>query len=239
MDNFHQMGCKHQGTSDSGFTLLELLLSIFVFSIVITTVYGSYSTTFKNVQKSESLAKTEGQARVILERLEADLESTFGGEGGLMEGEQVDNNGKRADRLSFTSTAHLRFNRKDTYAGITTISYSAEEDEEKGLLSLYRLDSPLRTTENDSVEEEEKGELLGENLKEFKLTYINEEGDEQDSWQGDDGEEQEGQEKSEPKLPVMIKIELRFGDPVDEESSRLFRTAVAILPGRLSGNEKK
>jgi general secretion pathway protein J len=222
----------------SGFTLLELLLSIFVFSVVITTVYGSYSTTFSNIKKSESQAKTQGQARIILERIEADLESTYGGEGGLMEGELVDANGNRGDRLSFTSTAHLRFNRQDRYAGITTITYSTHEDGESGLLSLYRLDSPLTITEDDLAGDEEKGELLGENLKEFKLTYINTEGDEQESWLGNDGDEQNEQEESEVNLPAMIKVELRFGDPVDEENSRPFRVAVAILPGRPSGNEK-
>lgn len=223
-----------------GFTLLELLLAIFIFSVVITTVFGAYRTTFHNVQKTEFQAKTEGQARIILERIEADLESTFGGEGGNMDGEQVEVNGSRGDRLFFTSTAHLRFNRDDPYAGVTAVTYSTEEDDESGLLSLYRLDSPLTPTEEEQqADEAEQGELLGENLREFKLTYINTNGDEQESWLGDDSEETDGQEETKPQLPAMIRVEIRFGNPMDEEDSRLFRTAVAILPGRLSENVKE
>ncbi|WP_163338232.1 type II secretion system protein J [Desulfopila sp. IMCC35008] len=225
--------------SSAGFTLLELLLAIFVFSVVITTVFGAYRTTFHNVQKSEFQAKMEGQARIILERIEADLESTFAGDGGIMDGEQEDVDGKRGDRLSFTSTAHLRFNRNDQYAGVTVITYSTVENEESGLLSLYRLDNPLTPVEEEQADEEEQGELLGENLKEFKLTYLNSEGDEQDNWQGNDNEASDNQEEKQLQLPVVIKVELRFGNPMDEEESRLFRTAVAILPGRLSGNDKK
>ena len=63
--------------NQKGFTLLEILLAFFIFSIVLTTLYTAYTGTFRNIDQAESQSDAYQMARIALERMIEDLESTY------------------------------------------------------------------------------------------------------------------------------------------------------------------
>lgn len=220
-------------TKNKGFTLLEVLLAIFIFSVVITAVYGSYRTTFRNIRTTEVEAEQAEQARIILERLTVDLESIYSGEGGFLRGQQEDVNDARGDSLSFTSTAHLVFHRSAQEFGLTTLSYSASPDERTGAMKLYRMDKPMTPGGADGGDEGEQGELLGEGIASFAVSYADGEGGEEDSWESEREKEEETGEEALPVMPRLVRIELRMARSPDDGEGILYRTAVAIPGARV------
>jgi prepilin-type N-terminal cleavage/methylation domain-containing protein len=212
---------------DSGFTLIELLTSIFIFALVISSVYGAYRATFFTVNGTEKQVVLASRARVILERITDDLESLYGGEDGSLQGEKGDIGGHRADSLECISAAHVRFTRSEHRAGLTLLKYTLEE-QDSGLLNLYRLDAPLLPG-SASPEDEDIGVLLGRGLQEFKVTYVSADGNESDEWQSQaEGSGTETEDEKTILLPALVRIEIRFADTADSEASVLFRTSVAI-----------
>lgn len=219
--------CLVRRIDSRGFTLLELLLAIFIFSIVISTVYGSYRTTFHNVQGSEQQAAIEGRARILLERLTADLESVYAGTGGFLYGEREDIGEFVGARLSFTSTAHLKLHQKAADTGLTNLTYTTKENSETGLMDIYRLDQPLLPGAADGLEAEDNGELIGAGVKEFVVTYLSRDGADSESWKSDGDSDQEAT-PDEINLPAMVKVEVRFGEVETDSADRYFRTAAAL-----------
>lgn len=224
------MSCFSSPDKKSGFTLIELLTSIFIFSVVVTSVYGAYRATFHTVNGVEKQVNLTSEARVILERLTADFESLYVGEGGYLAGEKGEVAGNRGDNLSFTSSAHLLFNRSEQKAGRTILRYTAEEDE-SGRINLYRSDVPMRPGETEvEDDDEDNGLLLAQGLLAFQVTYVTVDEDERDSW---DSEPQESLQDAEEQatainLPALVRINVLFGEVDSVEEGVTFRTSVAI-----------
>lgn len=212
----------------AGFTLLEVLISIGIFAIVVSSVYGAYQATFRTVQATESQVKQAAAARVILERISEDLAAISTTEGGFLQGRQGDAGGRRADSLSCMSFAHLAFNRTDRQAGRAILKYTVEETD-TDRIDLYRSDLPF-TPGAEGADDTEKGELLGTGLQEFRITYVTADGIEHEEW--DSGQDETGigsdQEAAEFKLPVLVRIEIRLAESLESEAGTVFRTAVAL-----------
>jgi len=206
-----------------GFTLLELLLAIFIFAIVTSSVYGAYRSTFLVINTTESQAEYSSMARVALDRITGDLESAYFGNGSLFEAERKEVDTGRADQLTFTSSFHLVFGKNELPAGSAMVRYSTEIDEESGLLKLYRLDMALRPGESAEGIEEKKGFLLCDRLAEVQFSYFDTEGNEVEDWKSHEGE---GEEQGE--FPVMTRVTLRFAESADSEERIVFSTAVAM-----------
>lgn len=210
-----------------GFTLLELLLAIFIFTIVISSVYGAYRATFRITNSTESQAEYYNMARIALERITGDLESSYAGNGGLLRGERKEGDTGGADQLTFTSTSHLIFSRKEQPAGYAMIRYSTEKDEESGLQRLYRADKAYRPGDTQAIDDEQ-GFLLCDSLAEVRFAYFDADGNENDEWRSDeDGGLRAGGAAS-GKFPAMIKITLRFAESDETEERTVFTTAVAL-----------
>lgn len=207
-----------------GFTLAELLIAILIFAVVVSLTYGAFTTTFTAVDSGDASSRFGERARITLERMSEDLESFYGGEKGFFQGESERFGANRSDSLTFSSTAHLRFNRDQQARGVTAITYTVEEVEDSGELRLYRNDAPILP----GVEaEEEKGFLLCEGLRELTFTYIDDEGGEFESW--DSSFPEQGEEADYPSLVV---IEMGFSnneaDDEDREEKVYYSTAVAL-----------
>ncbi len=211
-----------------GFTLVEILIAIFIFSIVITSVYASYRATFHIVQGSEARLVTANKARVVMERLAEDLGSIVTGPGGEFHGVRHKYADSLGDDLSFVSSAHLALSKTDTFAGDTLVKYQSELDDTTGLLNLYRSEVALLPG---VLEDEEKGQriLICQGLREVRFSYLDSEGNDSDEWEvakvvlpGAD------QETEASPFPALVLVQLKFSETVASVESTLFKTAVAL-----------
>lgn len=213
---------------EAGFTLIELLIAVFIFAIVISSVYGSYSATFKTVDGAEGRLKMSAGASVVLERIADDLAATVAGPGGYFRGEQEEYTGRRGDSLNFISTAYLALTRDELFTGRSLIEYSVEPDEKSGLLQLYRSDTKLLPGV-DVADVEPVKFIICTGLQEVRFSYRDENDSEVDDWL--EGEEQlPGAEsgEQEPLLPRLVYLELKFADSMESDRGTVFRTAVAL-----------
>jgi general secretion pathway protein J len=212
-----------------GFTLLEILLAFFIFSIVLTTLYTAYSGTFRNIDQAESQLASYQMARITLERMIEDLESTYFAplvedqepvEESLWPTEFVGKSDEIDGQiLRFFSTAHLVFDEEDKETGIAQITYSlrAREEEEETGFDLYRSDRSGLEQE----EEEDGGLILCEGVYAINLIYYDDRDRAHESWDSSEIEK-------EGRLPVRISIVLELVNKANPEAPLKFVTGVAL-----------
>ncbi len=202
---------------------MELLLAIFIFSIVVSTVYGSYRVTFDLVSHTGQKMAVAERASVVFERITEDLSSLVQTNGGEFTGEQHEDSGMRGDSLSFVSAVHIGLTKQDDLGGYSLVEYSVEVDEDTQLLKLFRSGSPLLPGTNEENVKSQKY-LLCDGLKEVKFSYSNNEGVESDEWRS-----QEDEFTTENhRFPVMVVVVLQFSKSVESEQFSLFTTSVAL-----------
>jgi general secretion pathway protein J len=211
-----------------GFTLIEILLAIFIFSIIISALYGSYIATFRVIDTVEKQATAYRQARIAMARITEDLESSYYSEevtdGEPFVGSEAEVQGMRADTLRFISKAHLVFNDEDLEAGKARIFYDVREDDNGGGLALYRHDLPDFTA---GPVEGSEGLLLCDNLVEVRFSYFDSAGNEQSRWDAADTDFLA--KTARERIPRMVAITLRFENTSEPQAPYTFMTSV-ILP---------
>jgi len=221
----------------SGFTLIEILIAIFIFAVVLTTIYTSYTGTFRVVNETESQAEIYRMARIALERMLEDLESAYipkreenpeSGEGTLhpfqFVGEDMETKGRYADTLRFTSRAHINLSGEEQDPGTLEIGYYVKENDEGDDFVLYRSERPV-FEEAFPVEEETGGLVLCERLVSVNFTYHEENVEVRESWDS-------ASDASRDKLPKMVSISLEFVNGSDPEAPFRFMTSVALPVSR-------
>jgi len=217
-----------------GFTLLEILIAMFILALVVSAVFGAFSGTFKVVNETEAQEEIYATARVALERISEDLASVCGS--GFSKGEkpeadatrqrflfvgedhQVDD--KNADTLRFLTSAHLSFKAGRQAEGPAEISYYTQYKEETGELTLYRSDTL------DYLEGPENGQgglLLCEGLKWLDFIYYDRDGDAHNTWDTTQG-------SGNAQLPSRVEISVGFENALDPENPLQFMTGVALPP---------
>lgn len=217
------------GEQERGFTLVELLVAIFIFALVVSSVYGAYRATFRIVHGSEFHLATSRNASIAVERITDDLSSIVSNRGGALRGERHDLYGTRGDSLVFVSSAHLVLSKTDTLNGYTLIAYSVERDEKGGLLNLYRSDTVVLPG-GESEEKDLRKEILVQGLKEVSFSYVDEDGKQTDDWQSDKGLPKVGEDEqpAEVLLPALVYLKLTFAESIDSQGETVFTTAVAL-----------
>ncbi len=210
----------------AGFTLLELMIAIFIFVIVLAAVYGAYVMTTKAIDTAETQADINTKARIAMHRITTDLKGFYIGEGGVLEGKRGQESENRADSLNFTSTAHLTFSDKELPAGLALIRYSTSLDPESGDLQLFRLDVPYRPGYLEKDYSGQKGDLLCDGLRWVQFSYFDRTGNEMDRWQTDETVDKPGEDNK--RIPALIEVVLHFAGK--DRNDLIFKTAVAIPP---------
>ncbi len=222
-------GSRPSGTISSGFTLLEILIAIVIVATVLSTVFASYTTTFRVIRQTESQVEVYQMARTVLDRVVEDLESVYipkdvkleteekKEETGpyVFEGEDTEINGVSANTLRFPSKAHVVFAEEDQSWGTAQITYYVEEAKASPGLVLLRSD---RLVLEEPLEEGKGGYPLCEGLAAVKFSYIDDKGEEHRSW--------DPSEKD--RIPQMVTLTLDFLDPSDPERSFRFFTTVGL-----------
>jgi general secretion pathway protein J len=233
----------HCGEDRSGFTLLEIILALFIFTIVLSLIYTSYTGTFRIVDETEYQADIYRMARIAIERIYEDLESVYApqdakpseldeedGQFGKFEGNEAEIDGNRADRLSFTSRAHLVFSEEDQPAGTAVIEYLVEENDsdDEGALLLFRKDTP---GVGETPDEESRGLVLCEQLQSVSFTYYDAEGEAHENWDSTS-------EEFENMVPNMVSVLLEFVNKADPEAPFKFLTTVTLPMGGGGSDEE-
>jgi general secretion pathway protein J len=223
-----------RGKDRAGFTLAEILIAIFIFAIVLSTIYTSYTGTSRIVNETEYQTEIYRMARIALERMQEDLESVYMTERpeptGLDEetdqasdflGEDTDINGRHADSLRFMSRAHVVFSPRDQVSGKAEIAYYVAQNGEEEDFVLYRSDTPELTQAPDAGT---GGLVLCEQLLSVDFTYYDAKGEEHTHWDSTAG-------AFKYTLPRLVSISLEFENALDPEAPYRFFTTVALPMG--------
>jgi general secretion pathway protein J len=214
---------------------------MFIFAIVLSTLYTAYTGTFRNVDETESQADIYRMARIALERITEDLESAYIPPGAVdsepgektaqtasFVGEDAQISDRNADTLLFFSRAHLVFDEEEVDTTIARISYDVRESEEgEEVFVLYRSDTPGF---EEGPEQGTGGLILCDGLHGINFIYYDDEGREYDRWDS-------ASEEFKDKLPVMVSIVLEFVNDGNPEAPLKFVSGV-VLPMAREGYEK-
>jgi len=218
-----------------GFTLLEILIAIFIFALIVSAVFTAYRGTFTVIEDTESREDIYHMARVALERIIEDLEAAYVPESAqnpepdrttpqpvLFQGGKKEINDLPCSELRFLSLAHLSFSDEKPLTQPAEIAYYAAAAGIDGkVLDLYRSDTlPAR----EKPESGAGGLLLCRGLSSVDVVYYDAEGEPHESWDSLEG-------ASEGKLPSRVSIVLEFPNPADPERPFRFMTGVAIPMG--------
>jgi len=215
--------------SSRGFTLIEILLSIFIFTILITTIFGSYRAIFSSADSINGKIASYETANNCLNRMVMDLKAayilqppgysvpTFDSppDPYRMKGDSQYTGNETFPRFRFTSSANL-FPRKNMRKGIAEIIYYVEYIDDKQYV--------LKRAENlppysKVFEFSNKDPVLCEYIKSLEFTYFDDEGIEHESWDSESSEHKYA-------TPCAMKIKLETGN----DSGSLFYETMIDFP---------
>lgn len=205
-----------------GFTLVEILIAIFILSLVMATVYVSYTGTLKNSRQLEEEGNIYKMARASMDRLIKDLSSLQKSSGSFDLHSDKNKSGNREfHSVSFWSSSHLAFGENESEERPAAISYYVREDDDRKSYSLWRSD--VSGAKPDQTQKAVGGFIICKNIDAFRLTFYDAAGEETDSW---DSSSAQGHKQGE--APGAIKIELSLVNPADSEKPYKFMTKVFL-----------
>lgn len=215
------------GLSSPGFTLIEILIAIFIFSIIVTTIFSSFNAIVNNTDSiSEELATCD-MAKNCLNRIITDLKSIhayFPGDTSLnsddllgayrIVGENTDVGSREFSKLRFTSLAHINLEH-DMRHGIAEIVYYVQKIDEENYV-IRRGDSlyPYKF-----FKKKDSDPLLCKRVKSLEFKYYDYDGNEYDYWDSQSDEFRHS-------TPRAIGIKLEAGD----RPNSLLLEAMVIIP---------
>ncbi|MFC1814938.1 prepilin-type N-terminal cleavage/methylation domain-containing protein [Thermodesulfobacteriota bacterium] len=217
----------HRMNLEGGFTLLEILVAIFIFAIIITTIFGSHNFIFSNVETFNKDIAIYEMAKNCLNQMVVDLQSIHVAIPPAYAPPDLDSPpdpyrfvGETPSagiipfpRLRLTSLSHVSFE-KNIQPGIAEIIYYVQPTENANFV-LKRSDSlyPYQP-----FSEKGSDPILCENLKSLTFIYFDAEGTEHEHWNSEDDDFKYA-------TPRAVTIKLELGDNL---SSTVFETKVAL-----------
>jgi len=204
-----------------GFTLMEILLAIFILGIVLTTIYGAYSGTLRVIRDIDDDARAYKMARLTLDRLNRDItavlraDKTF-----VFQSEKTNIDRREFSSLFLWSSGHLAFEEDELPGAPASIAYFVKEDK-AGIVSLWRSDvtgpKPSAEKKNDG------GVIICQNLQSLKLKFYDESGKDYDAW---DTDASTPPQKGRP--PAVVAVELILDNLRDAEKPYKFMTKISL-----------
>lgn len=175
----------------AGFTLIELIVSITIFTIVMVTVYGVFCMGIKTWRRGQERSPLQ-KVRLAFLRMEKELKNTFFFSNRLFKGTSTE--------VEFPLTVPISDEDKDA---IYIVTYSVIEDEYSGFRELIRKEKVYSV----NMEEEIGGRIrkLLTSIRSLRFEYAHESSDPSQNfeWQGD---------WEEDKLPSGVRISLSVND---------------------------
>lgn len=222
----HASLLKH--SHKAGFTLIEVMISILIFSIIITTIFASFRSVFFSADKIDVGLDTYGMAGSCLNRISLDLsgitiaqppeytkpEIDSPPDPYRVVGDQSEVSGADFPRLRLASRSHVPLD-GSVHESVAEIVYYVSEDEENG----YNLRRSDRLYPYTPPEEQAGDPVLCERIKSLVFTYYDNEGTAHDTW---DSESKDASYAT----PKAINILLEVG--AEESVSMVFETMVML-----------
>jgi general secretion pathway protein J len=219
-----------------GFTLLEIMVAIFIFALIITTVFGSFRLVFSSADAVGSDTAVFESARICLARMDTDLSALivtdypryktpeFNESEDIYQltGDTSDVAGNTFGRLRFATLAHLALN-QDPRQGVCRVVYYVHQGMDDRLV-LRRADHLYPFPE---FEESEDDPILCDNLIGLEFEYMDGEGEMSDRWDSESAE-------SDYATPRLVEIRLTVGS---QERQRTFSTRVRLHVFREAAEE--
>ncbi|MEW6144967.1 MAG: prepilin-type N-terminal cleavage/methylation domain-containing protein [Thermodesulfobacteriota bacterium] len=209
-------------TTDKGFTLIEVLLAVFIGSIVLTVLYASFFQINKAKDRIEEELELYHEARIIMSKITKDLADAY--PRGLVNSQSTNittpffygaAEGERS-KLSFTSLSRMP-TQNSRESDQTEISYFLEPIQDSDLFALVRRDNPTLESDTGGTQF-----ALSERITGFNLTYlakIPEDGDAQEyatEWNSNET----------LSLPAAVNVNIVLRNPRGEDIQ--FSTMVTI-----------
>ena len=227
-----------------GFTLLEILTAVVIFSVVLTTLYSSFRAVVFQADVIENRIDDYEMARNALDRIRSDLHAlavtpyAIHNKPTLSDMSEPDRfrfhagvelkNGFETSTLSFVSFEHIPMG-SQTREPSGRIHYYIKESENQ-TFELKRSDTGLlsgRTNSGDYFVSDTNAPALCSNVKKFSLIFRNSEGNTFETWDSDSKDYNY-------QLPSSVEIRLEIGKG---ESVRVFETGVSIPVSRQKKGE--
>ncbi len=226
------------GHGQSGFTLLEIMVAIFILGAMMTAVYGFVISTVRVKDRIESQADGLATGPAIVSLLASDLRCAYGYDiAGMSCFEGVDNSigaEQSADSIHFISSKNSRSadDEIDVAASsdLTEVSYVLRQSpEDPRFLELFRREEFFV---DEAVDGGGKYRKLADRIVSFDLLYFG---------GGTDMEEEpEGEESwssaNQSRLPKAVRLRMEVADPYDgdpelEPLPRIFEKLINLAPG--------
>lgn len=203
------------GSSLGGFTLLEIMVAIFIFALVITTVFGSFRAVFSSADAVGGDVAVFESARTCLGRMATDLGNLYVShyprytkpefddpqDPYRLVGEATDVAGSSFGRLQFASLAHLPLNR-DPRQGVCRIIYYVHQLSDESLV-LRRADHLYPFPE---FQESEDDPILCDNILAIEFGYIAADGEISERWDSESAD-------TDYATPDSVEVRLTVGTP--------------------------
>ena len=217
-----------KGCCKKGFTLIEILTAMFILTIVVSLVLGSFDGVFSSADHINASTDLFEMGNTALNRISADL-SAFHAmpyprytppdidddpELYRLVAEQRTVGGTSFTWFRFTSLAHLPLNQVSR-EGIAQIVYYVQESPENGFI-LKRSDTLYPYPE---FEENQDDPVVCEQLREFKLVFFDDDNQALEEWDSEDDD-------LDFSTPRAVGIRLAVGE---KEAPFVFQTQI-VLP---------
>ena len=124
-----------------GFTLIEVLVAITLLSLVLTAVYGVFTTLSTTQKRLQGDSEAYHQARIIFDRIGREIRTCYLDTGNDRSAFVSGEDSLGQPYLEFSSTSALTSG--DTPGGVTRVRYALETDLGETVGTLYRSAQPL------------------------------------------------------------------------------------------------
>ena len=199
---------------EEAFTMLEIMVAIFIFGIVVTTIFSSYRTVLISTESVQQTITEYEAAKNCLNRMILDLQSVYISlppayrppdmndppDPYRVVGDTTQIGGTELSRLRFTSLAHVALgeNKRDGIAEIVYYIQAIEND-----YFILRRSDKLYPCQ--PFEENGKDPVLCENVKLLAFTYYDQENNKYELWDSESDEFKYA-------TPKAIGIKMEIGD---------------------------
>jgi general secretion pathway protein J len=182
---------------NNGFTLIEILLAIFILGLLLTTVYGSFNRVLSDVEAIDTDLIMHEAVNTCFVRMAQDLKSVYISmpprystpefdsipDPFRLIGQPGETEDRLFEKLRFASSAHLPIDKTFPW-GIAEIVYYVEADGQDEYV--------LRRSDRTDFEYQDKANaynpVLCKNVRSLKFTYYDKEGKEYEFWDSEDTE---------------------------------------------------